>query len=79
MKLALISEAGQQWRQMQERGLDNAAGATTTTATSVMQHITRTLSARSETTCLPNDHSAACETPAGSAHTQTIAIALGAG
>jgi hypothetical protein len=76
MKLALISEAGQQWRQMQERSLDNAASAT---ATTVMQHITRTLAARSETTCKPDDHSAACETPAGSAHTQTIAIALGAG
>jgi len=76
MKLSLISEAGKQWSQIQERGLDNTAGATTTT---MMQHITRTLAARSETTCQTNDHSAACETPAGSAHTQTIAIALGAG
>lgn len=76
MKLAMISEASQHWRQLQERGLDNAAGAT---ATTVVQHITRTLSARSETTCGPHNNSAACEKPVASSHTQTIAIALGAG
>ena len=76
MKLALISEAGQHWRQMQERGLDGAAGDT---ATTVVQHITRTLAARSETTCAPDDKSAACQKPVAGSHTQTIAIALGAG
>jgi len=77
MKLALISEAGQQWRQMQERGLEGTAGAA---ATTVMHSFTRTLTARdSETTCKPNDTSAACEKPVAGSHTQTIAIALGAG
>lgn len=77
MKLALVSEASEQWRQMQERGLEGTAGAA---ATTMMQSVTRTLTARdSETTCKPNDDSAACQKPVAGSHTQTIAIALGAG
>jgi hypothetical protein len=77
MKLAIMSEASEQWRQIQERGLEGTAGAA---ATTVMKSVTRTLSARdSETTCKPNDTSAACEKPVAGSHTQTIAIALGAG
>jgi hypothetical protein len=77
MKLALISEAGQQWRQIQERGIEGTAGAA---ASTVMHSVTRTLAARdSETTCNPNDNSDACQKPVAGSHTQTIAIALGAG
>jgi hypothetical protein len=77
MKLAIMSEASEQWRQIQERGLEGTAGAA---ATTVMKSVTRTLSARdSETTCKPNDTSAACQKPVAGSHTQTIAIALGAG
>jgi hypothetical protein len=78
MKLAIMSEASEQWRQIQERGLEGTAGAA---ATTVMKSVTRTLTARadSETTCKPNDTSAACQKPVEGSHTQTIAIALGAG
>jgi hypothetical protein len=62
---------------MQERGLEGTAGAA---ATTVMKTVTRTLTARdSETTCKANDTSNACQKPVAASHTQTIAIALGAG
>lgn len=76
MKLAMLSEASQQWRQIQERGIEQTAGAA---ASTVVQHVTRTLAARSETTCKPNDNSDACQKPVAGTNTQTIAIALGAG
>lgn len=77
MKLAAISEASQHWRQLQERGFEGTAGAA---ATTVMNTVTRTLAARdSETTCKPGDNSNACEKPVAASHTQSIAIALGAG
>lgn len=77
MKLAVISEAGQQWRQLQERGFEGTAGAA---ATTVMSSVTRTLAARdSQTTCKPGNDSPACEKPVAASHTQSIAIALGAG
>lgn len=75
MKLALLSEAGQHWRQLQERGLEHSAEA----ATSVVNHVTRTLVARQDSTCKPNDSSAACQKPVAGTNTQTLAIALGAG
>ena len=80
MKLALLSEASQQWRNIQERGLEQVAEDTASMAVTTMQKVSRSLSARDAThSCAPNDNSAACQKPTESGNTQTIAIALGAG
>lgn len=76
MKLAMLSEASQHWRQLQERGFEETAAAA---ATTVAHHVTRTLVARQATTCAADDKSAACQKPVAGTDTQTLAIALGAG
>lgn len=76
MKLAMLSEASQHWRQLQERGIEETAAAA---ATTVAHHVTRTLVARQDSTCAADDTSAACQKPVAGTNTQTLAIALGAG
>ncbi|KAM0715267.1 hypothetical protein Q7P37_008765 [Cladosporium fusiforme] len=76
MKLAMLAEASQHWKQLQERGFEETAAAA---ATTVAHHVTRTLVARQDTTCLPDDDSAKCQKPVAGTDTQTLAIALGAG
>lgn len=76
MKLALLSEASQHWQQVQERGIEHTASAA---ATSIVQHVTRTLAARAEKSCGPDDDTGVCQKPVAGTNTQTIAIALGAG
>lgn len=80
MKLALLSEASQQWRSIQERGIEQVAEDTANVAATTVKMMSRSLSARdSQTSCGPNDNSAVCQKPTSSGSTQTIAIALGAG
>lgn len=77
MKLAMLSEASQSWKQMQERGFEQA---TEHAATAVHKFVTRSLAARdSSSTCKADDDSAQCQKPTTAGNTQTIAIVLGAG